>query len=191
MLAHAMVGIALVPEKKIVSLKEMFFVSFFFVLLAWSPDIDYLINYLRGEPMPIRYTHSIGYISLMVLLSLLFRELFFRKYLKHIPILFFLFASSSHLFLDFLVGVHGNPYLYPFSSEVFVAPFGILPSSGRIDIHNYYFWRNMTIEVAIFLPILLFSLRRFRTVILNSKLLMFLLGLSFIVGVMVGVGLER
>ena len=186
-----MVGISLVPEKKNVSLKEMFFVSFFFVLLAWSPDIDYLINYLRGEAMPIRYTHSIGYIFLVLFFSLPFRELFFKKYLKHIPILFLFFASSSHLLLDFLVGVHGNPYLYPFSSEVFVAPFGILPSSGRIDIHNYYFWRNMTIEVAVFLPILLFSLRRFRTVIFNSKLLMFLLGLSFILGVIVGVGLER
>jgi len=186
-----MVGISLVPERKDVSLKEMLFVSFFFVLLAWSPDVDYLINYLRGEAMPIRYTHSIGYIFFVLLLSLLFRGLFFRKYLKHIPLLFFFFASSSHLLLDFLVGVHGNPYFYPFSSEVFVAPFGILPSSGRIDIHNYYFWRNMALEVAIFLPILLFSLRRFRTVILNSKLLMFLLSSSFIMGVIVGIGLDR
>jgi len=186
-----MVGISLVPERKIVSFKEMFFVSFFFVLLAWSPDIDYLINYLRGEAMPIRYTHSIGYIFLVLFFSLPFRELFFKKYLKHIPILSLFFASSSHLLLDFLVGVHGNPYLYPFSSEVFVAPFGILPSAGRIDIHNYYFWRNMTIEIAIFMPIFLFSLRRLRTVILNSKLFISILGLSFIVGVMVGVGLER
>ena len=186
-----MVGISLVPEKKVFSLKEMLFVSFFFVLLAWSPDIDYLINYLRGEPMPIRYTHSIGYVFWMLLLALGCRELFFKNYLRHIPILFFFFASASHLLLDFLVGVHGNPYLYPFSSEVFVAPFGVLPSSGRIDIHNYYFWRNMAIEVAIFMPVLLLSLKRFRVVILNSKLFLFLLGLVFVVGVIVGVGLER
>ena len=190
-LAHAMVGISLVPEKKNLSFKEMFFVSFFFILLAWSPDIDYLINYLRGEPMPIRYTHSIGYIFLMLLFSLLLRELFFKKYLKHIPILSLFFASSSHLLLDFLVGVHGNPYLYPFSSEVFVAPFGILPSSGRIDIHNYYFWRNMTIEVAIFLPILLLSIKNFRYAILDSKLLQILIGASFVCGIVVGIGLER
>ena len=186
-----MVGLSLVPQKKVVSFKEILFVSFFFIVLAWSPDIDYLINHLRGEAMPIRYTHSIGYISLILLLSLLCRELFFRKYLKQIPLLFFFFASSSHLLLDFLVGVHGNPYLYPFSSEVFVAPFGILPSSGRIDIHNYYFWRNMAIELAIFVPILLFSFRQVRTVVLNSKLLMFLLVLSFILGIIVGVGLDR
>ena len=169
----------------------MLVVSFFFILLAWSPDIDYLINYLRGEAMPIRYTHSIGYILLVVLLSLLFRELFFRKYLKPIPILAFVFASSSHLLLDFLVGVHGNPYLYPFSADIFVAPFGVLPSSGRIDIHNYYFWRNIAIELSIFLPILLLSIPKTREMILRSTFLRLLMSIFFLVGLSVGLGLER
>ena len=190
-LAHAMVGFSLSTHKKRATITEMMFVSLFFILLAWSPDIDYLINYLGEESMPIRYTHSIGYISIVSLVAIFFRNILFKKYLYHIPIILFFFASASHLLLDFCVGVHGNPYLYPFSSDVFVAPFGILPSSGRIDIHNYYFWRNMGIELTIFMPIVLFSINSLRRKILNHRGLMFLLFFFFVVGVTVGIGLNR
>ena len=190
-LAHAMVGFSLSKQKKQATVKEMFFVSLFFVLLAWSPDIDYLINYLREESMPIRYTHSIGYISIVSAVAIFFRNILFKKYLYHIPVILFVFASTSHLLLDFCVGVHGNPYLYPVSSDVFVAPFGFLPSSGRIDIHNYYFWRNMGIELAIFVPIVLVSISSFRRKLLKHRSLILLVFLVFLAGVTVGIGLER
>ena len=100
-------------------------------------------------------------------------------------------ASFSHLALDFFVGVHGNPYLYPFSSSLIVSPLGILPSLGRIDIHNYYFWRNMFLELAIFLPLMLLFIPKIRTYVFRYKLLVVLIAIIFIVGVLIGVGLDR
>jgi glycopeptide antibiotics resistance protein len=93
--------------------------------------------------------------------------------------------------LDFLVGVHGNPYLYPFSSNVFVSPLGILPSSGRVDIHNHYFWRNILIELAIFMPLMFAFIPHYRSFVLKHKVLLLLLISLFILGVMVGFSLDR
>jgi len=52
-LAHSLVGIIIGNQKERKSLKEIVFISFFFMVLALSPDIDYLINYLRDEHMII------------------------------------------------------------------------------------------------------------------------------------------
>ena len=45
--------------------------------------------------------------------------------------------------------------LYPFSVEAFRLPFGILPSAGKIDVKNYYFWRNLFLELGVLLPLLI------------------------------------
>lgn len=189
--AHSIIGLTMALQTKKPTLKESFFVSVFFIVLASTPDIDYLINYLRGESMPIRYTHSVGYIFFIGIFSLIFRNTLFKKYLYNIPLMFFFLAPFSHLILDFFVGVHGNPYLYPFSSEVFVSPLGVLPSSGRIDIHNHYFWRNILIELAIFLPLMFSFTPIFRKFILKYKILMGLLFIVFVMGLLVGFGLDR
>ena len=190
-IAHSLVGFIISSQKSKTTIKESIVVAFFFIVLASAPDIDYLINYLRGEIMPIRYTHSMGFIFLVGLFSLAFRNILFRKVLHDIPITLFFLAPFSHLILDFFVGVHGNPYLYPISSEVFVSPLGVLPSSGRIDIHNHYFWRNILIELAIFVPFMFAFIPRLRAFILKHKLLMAILSLLFIVAVIVGVNLDR
>ena len=186
-----MVGVALINQKEKATKRELIVASLFFVVLASSPDIDYLINYLRGESMPIRYTHSIGYIFLVGLSSLFFRNMLLKNFLRHIPIWLFFLAPFSHLLLDFLVGVHGNPYFYPFSAEEIVSPIGILPSSGRIDLHNFYFWRNLGIELAIFIPTFFLMQKQFRAYLLAKRVLMVLLFTLFVVGVLVGIGLDR
>jgi len=137
------------------------------------------------------YTHSVTFAFCVGLGALVFRKFFFKKSLKNLPWYLFFMASFSHLVLDFFVGVHGNPYLYPFTSSLIVSPLGILPSSGRMDIHNYYFWRNMLLEIAIFLPLILVFIPKIRAYVFRYKLLVLLIGLVFIVGIFVGLGLDR
>jgi len=77
------------------------------------------------------------------------------------------------------------------SSHEFVLPFGILPSSGRINIHNFYFWRNMFIEIAIFLPILVAFVPSLRKYFFQYRVLKLMLIMLFIVGVSIGINLDR
>lgn len=62
-------------------------------------------------------------------------------------------AGLSHLVLDFLVGVTPLPLLWPFDSAAFASPVGVLPSAGRIQLSNYYFYRNALIEVGVLAPV--------------------------------------
>jgi hypothetical protein len=62
-------------------------------------------------------------------------------------------GGLSHLALDFLVGVTPLPLLWPLGSTAFVSPVGILPSAGRIQLSNYYLYRNVLIEVGVLAPI--------------------------------------
>ena len=189
--AHSLVGFIFGTQQNSRTFREGVFVAFFFIILAGSPDIDYLINYLRGESMSIRYTHSIGYVFFIGLFALLFRNYFFKSLFLGIPILLFFIAPFSHLLLDYLVGVHGNPYLYPFSKEVFVSPLGILPSAGRIDVCNHYFWRNILIELAIFVPLVMFFTPKYRSIILRNKIMTLALLCLLCIGVFVGYNLAR
>jgi len=63
-------------------------------------------------------------------------------------------APLSHVFLDFLVGVHKNPILWPFSDKLYSLNHGILPSAGRLSFGNYYFWRNLVVELGILIPMI-------------------------------------
>jgi inner membrane protein len=65
-----------------------------------------------------------------------------------------LMAACSHLLLDFSVGVHALPLLWPLLPGEFVAPIGILPSAGRLALGNFYLWRNLLIELGVLLPLL-------------------------------------
>jgi membrane-bound metal-dependent hydrolase YbcI (DUF457 family) len=186
-----MMGVALANKKEKASRKEIMLVSLFFVFLASSPDMDYLFRYLYGLSLPIRYTHSITYVFLVGLIALVFRNFLFKEYLKHIPIWIFFLVPFSHLLLDFLVGVHANPYFSPFLEEEIVSPIGILPSSGRINLYNFYFWRNLGIELAIFIPLVFVIQKQLRAYLLAKRVLMIGLSILFVVGVVIGVGLDR
>lgn len=190
-LGHSIVGAVMANQHEKKNVKELVLVSLFFIFLSCSPDIDYLINYLRGESFAIRYTHSIGYVVLVTVMALVLRRFIFRSLLGHLPIYLFCLAPFSHLILDFLVGVHPNPYLYPFTDETMVSPIGILPSSGSVSLTNYYFWRNMLIELLIFVPFALVLLPRTRRYLLRVKGMLVVMGMIFMVGLVIGVNLER
>lgn len=62
-------------------------------------------------------------------------------------------AGLSHLILDLSVGVTPLPLLLPLVKISFKLPFGILPSAGRVDLQNYYFYRNLWLEMGVLLPV--------------------------------------
>jgi membrane-bound metal-dependent hydrolase YbcI (DUF457 family) len=126
------------------------------VVLASAPDIDYLIPALNSRAHDgLRITHSVAFslalpVCTAVALCLSSRD---RRKLKRLSVCAVL-AGLSHLVLDFLVGVTPLPLLWPFSAAAFAAPAGILPSAGRVQLSNYYFHRNLVIEMGILAPTL-------------------------------------
>ena len=125
------------------------------IVLASAPDIDYLVPALGSHAYQgIRITHSIAFSLILPLFSI--GVLYFVKGLKSQRKLLSIcavLAGLSHLGLDFLVGVTPLPLLWPLSSAAFSSPVGILPSAGRIQLSNYYLYRNVLIEVGILAPI--------------------------------------
>lgn len=125
------------------------------VVLASAPDIDYIVPAL-GSPAHhgSRITHSIAFSLILPLFSV--GALYFLKGLKSqrgLLSVCAVLAGLSHLVLDFLVGVTPLPLLWPLSSAAFSSPVGILPSAGRIQLSNYYLYRNALIEVGILAPL--------------------------------------
>ena len=125
------------------------------VVLASAPDIDYLVPALASPAhQGSRITHSIAFSLILPLSSV--GVLYFVKGLKRQRRLLSvcaLLAGLSHLVLDFLVGVTPLPLLWPLDSAAFVSPVGILPSAGRIQLSNYYLYRNVLIEVGVLAPV--------------------------------------
>lgn len=125
-------------------------------MLASAPDIDYLIPALNSRAHHgIRITHSIAFSLVLPLCTAVTLCLTSRGVRKLKPLVVCAaLAGSSHLLLDFLVGVTPLPLLWPFSAAVFSSPAGILPSAGRVQLTNYYFYRNLLIETGILAPTL-------------------------------------
>jgi inner membrane protein len=122
------------------------------VLLAWTPDIDYLIAPLRDGG--IRRTHSVVVVLLLPPVTAVVLWLFgMRGHNLTIHAVEAGAAGLSHLALDMLVGVTALPLLWPMSRTVFRLPFGILPSAGRLDPQNPLLWRNWLIELGVLVPV--------------------------------------
>ncbi len=125
------------------------------VVLASAPDIDYLVPALASPAhQGRRITHSIALSMALPLLSV--GVLYCVKGLKsqrRLLSVCALLAGLSHLVLDFLVGVTPLPLLWPLDSAAFSSPVGILPSAGRIQLSNYYLYRNVLIEVGVLAPL--------------------------------------
>jgi inner membrane protein len=134
------------------------------IALASAPDIDYLIPALNSSAHHgLRITHSIMFslispFCVCCALRLARSPATQRGSLNVCAAL----AGLSHLVLDFLVGVTPLPLLWPISVETYVCPIGILPSAGRIRVSNYYFYRNLLIEIGILAPILYFAAGLYR-----------------------------
>ncbi|HEX8161067.1 MAG TPA: metal-dependent hydrolase [Pyrinomonadaceae bacterium] len=125
------------------------------VVLASAPDIDYLVPALASTAhQGSRITHSIAFSLLLPLFSV--GALYFVKGLKRqrgLLSVCAVLAGLSHLALDFLVGVTPLPLLWPLSTAAFASPVGVLPSAGRIQLSNYYLYRNALIELGVLVPI--------------------------------------
>jgi inner membrane protein len=125
------------------------------IVLASAPDIDYLIPALASPAhQGRRITHSIALSMALPLASV--GVLYFVKGLKsqrRLLSVCAVLAGLSHLALDFLVGVTPLPLLWPLDSAAFAFTVGILPSAGRIQLSNYYLYRNLLIEVGVLAPV--------------------------------------
>ncbi|HEV7892559.1 MAG TPA: metal-dependent hydrolase [Pyrinomonadaceae bacterium] len=126
------------------------------IVLASAPDIDYLIPALNSRAHHgLRITHSVAFSLALPLCTAVALRLISRdgRKLKTLTVCAAL-AGLSHLVLDFLVGVTPLPLLWPFSAAAFASPAGILPSAGGVRLSNYYFYRNLVIEMGILAPTL-------------------------------------
>jgi inner membrane protein len=134
------------------------------VVITSAPDIDYLIPdlILQDAGHRIRTTHSFIGVSIVpacTMLTLWFsgqRGTIFKLHAGQS-----ILAGLSHLLLDLLTGVLPLALLYP-HLEVFRLPFGLLPSAGKIQLNNYLFYRNILIELGIFVPLLISSILMIR-----------------------------
>lgn len=118
--------------------------------LALAPDIDYAFSALR--PGGLRLTHSFGFtlfLSFVTVGGLWLTRPGQLKTAGWQP----LAATLTHIFCDVLVGVHPLPLFWPLAAAEWVLPFGLLPSAGQINLQNFYFYRNLMIEMGIFLPL--------------------------------------
>jgi inner membrane protein len=130
------------------------------VAIALMPDIDYLIPslILQYNDRRVRTTHScLGALIVPVFTILILYLLGKRGKTLKLMSWQAVLAGLSYLLLDLLTGVLPLPLLYP-SLEVFRLPFGLLPSAGKIQLTNYLFYRNLSIELGVIVPLAISSL---------------------------------
>jgi hypothetical protein len=152
--AHALVGASCFALARPKTFRQSLPLLIIAGLLGFSPDVDYLFLWLADwRPNP-RITHSLAFVTSAALLAWGVVKFFSTREANFGLLLIFLAAAFSHLVLDALVGVTQNPIAWPFITEGFSSPIGVLPSAGKPDILNYYFWRNLFIELGIIVPLL-------------------------------------
>jgi inner membrane protein len=146
------------------------------VLCAIAPDIDYVIKSLNSVNNDgLRITHSIAF-SLILPILLTFISIFLDRKNVFWNGLQACLAGLSHLFLDLMVGGRsGDPLFYPIFNQPIDLPFGILPSAGAISLYNYYFYRNLLIEIGILIPVFIFILFLLKKVKINRLIIVGLL----------------
>lgn len=120
--------------------------------LAVLPDFDYLIWWFLGIDLEPRITHSVAFLLVAaVFVWLLLKAVFPFTTARAFVLL--VAAGCSHLLLDYLIGVHPLPLFWPVTTIGFTSPLGILPSAGKLNLSNPYFWRNLMIEAGVLGPI--------------------------------------
>ena len=123
-------------------------------VLAVAPDFDYFALWLFGiDPQP-RITHTLAFYLIVAALPWIAAIRLRNGDLPASTFAVLVSASSSHLVLDLLVGVHPLPVFWPFVDSEISSPVGLLPSAAHVSLGNYYLWRNLFIECGILLPVL-------------------------------------
>lgn len=125
------------------------------IVLGLCPDLDYVIPALSSERWGgLRVSHSI--LGALILPAVTLVAILFSSMTRQAQRVFeATMAGLSHIVLDFLVGVHPLPLLWPLVDTEFRLQHGLLPSAGSIQLSNIYFWRNLAIELLIIVPLLL------------------------------------
>jgi hypothetical protein len=190
-IGHLLVGAAIGENIATASKRDKIFLCLFFAALGACPDMDYLPIWWSGFRMDPRYSHSIGACAAIALAALFLKKYVFTHLLRHANILLLLAAPLSHVSMDFLVGVHKNPVFWPLSNEVYAFNHGILPSAGRLDIGNYYFWRNLAIEMGILVPLAVFISATAREKVKKDKSIIAVGAIVFLFFSYIGHGLQR
>jgi inner membrane protein len=142
-------------EKQPTSRNKMYWLGWL-IAIASAPDIDHIIRSLRltVNYQEIRITHSFLLSLLLPFGTILVLALLGCKgstFITRSQQL--ILAGLSHLALDLLTGVNSLPLLWPFSTELFKLPFGLLTSAGLLNPFNYYFYRNSLIEIGVLAPL--------------------------------------
>ena len=155
---HGLTAVVLsLQNVKHCSTRRLFFWgwSLWLLVVSWGPDIDYVWPMVHPSAHNgLRISHSL--VASCILPGITGVWLWRQSRLPIPKAWLFLqvaIASFSHVLLDVLVGVTPLPLLYPFRLDSIRLSFGILPSAGKIDITNYYFWRNLYLELGVLLPI--------------------------------------
>ncbi len=128
----------------------------YLIFVASVPDLDYLIPALKLHQAGqiLRITHSAVGVLLVPVCTIIWLRLSGNRGKSfQLQIYQLLLVGLSHLGLDLLTGVFPEPLLYPFSTQTFRLPFGLLPSAGKIQLTNYLFYRNIFIEMGVLLPL--------------------------------------
>ncbi|MDG9671654.1 metal-dependent hydrolase [Hahella sp. CR1] len=159
---HALIGAAIGDNAKAESKSERLFLSFFFMGLVVCPDLDYLLTWCFGINIAPRYTHSIGASLAIACIGLGLKKYVFVRRLRNANPLLICAASMAHVLMDYCVGVHKNPIFWPLTESVYAFEYGFLPSAGKLDFLNFYFWRNLLIEMGILVPVAAFISARGR-----------------------------
>ena len=125
-LGHSLIGLAVAN----VPLKQRLYSSIFwfmFVLIAANaPDLDFVPGWLQGDIN--RYHHGISHSIGMAFIFAGFASVFACTLKQPYKLAFFvaLIVFLSHLLSDYIgvdkVEPYGAPFLWPFSSEYFLAP---------------------------------------------------------------------
>jgi len=188
-LGHALIGLAIGDNAK--APEQRMKLGLLFALLAVGPDLDYLLLWGFGIHWEPRHTHSLAGALLLGAVGLVVLRALLRAWPGWRLGLLILAAPLSHLLLDYLVGVHRNPLLWPLDPGLYAFDHGVLPSAGRISLGNFYFWRNLGIELGILLPIALLISARGRQALRKRPALAGVVVLCLLVCVGIGLGLRR
>ena len=186
---HALIGASIGDNANPKSKADKAFLYLFFVALSINPDLDYLPTWFFGLNMEPRYSHSVLGCLAISLAGLLLKKYVLVRNLGKVHWFLIVVAPMSHIVLDYFVGVHKNPILWPMSNELFAFSHGVLPSAGKLDFRNYYFWRNLLIELGILIPVA-FILSKKRKIVKNKVSFAVLL-VSFLFFGYMSYGLQR
>ncbi|MEO1006461.1 MAG: metal-dependent hydrolase [Cyanobacteria bacterium J06638_38] len=129
------------------------------IVVASLPDLDYVVEpWQSANNQGLRITHSVLFslimpsLTIATLVGMKIRcQQSWRQGFQVV------LAGLSHPVLDLLVGVTPLPLLFPLIKIPIKLPFGILPSAGKIELHNYYFYRNLLLEMGVLFPLLIMS----------------------------------